>query len=366
MALKKRSCDYFPHTAKPGQTVAILESEFGIQGYAAWFKLLELLTSADDHYIDATHEVSWRFLLSRFRCDAETASAIIDTLASLDQICPKLWSTQRVIWCQALVDNLSEVYRKRQSELPSRPEFPARNIPASTTSKASRRPKVRPAPHPDTGTGGTAPYTGGTMRQSRVEESILAAVEPSGAGKITPEVAPAEASPVGGPAGSKASREDYNAVDDKLQDTFGWRAGSRYEPALHQLLADHYPSVITKRVWSITSEIGKNIGPDVLFPRLIDKLGSFSSRKKKSAPKTQTPSVFTRAPAPKKPAEPKEEPVIEKLSREQTSSILNPLLRTEIPSVPKQSPKPAPSAPVDDTAGSNGGFPPGVDQDDLF
>ena len=54
MALKKRSCDYFPHTAKPGQTVAILESEFGIQGYAAWFKLLELLTSADDHYIDAT------------------------------------------------------------------------------------------------------------------------------------------------------------------------------------------------------------------------------------------------------------------------------------------------------------------------
>ena len=42
----KTSVDYFPHMAHSGKTIAILEARWGNDGYAFWFKLLELLGTA--------------------------------------------------------------------------------------------------------------------------------------------------------------------------------------------------------------------------------------------------------------------------------------------------------------------------------
>lgn len=39
----KTSVDYFPHMTHSGKTIAILEARWGNDGYAFWFKLLELL-----------------------------------------------------------------------------------------------------------------------------------------------------------------------------------------------------------------------------------------------------------------------------------------------------------------------------------
>lgn len=40
---KKQTVDYFPHFVKGGRTIFILENKFGNDGYAFWFKLLEIL-----------------------------------------------------------------------------------------------------------------------------------------------------------------------------------------------------------------------------------------------------------------------------------------------------------------------------------
>jgi len=39
----KQGVDYFPHFVNHGKTMFILEEKFGNNGYAFWFKLLELL-----------------------------------------------------------------------------------------------------------------------------------------------------------------------------------------------------------------------------------------------------------------------------------------------------------------------------------
>lgn len=44
---KKQTVDYFPHFVKGGRTIFILENKFGNDGYAFWFKLLEILGESE-------------------------------------------------------------------------------------------------------------------------------------------------------------------------------------------------------------------------------------------------------------------------------------------------------------------------------
>ena len=40
---KRTTVDYYPHYVKCGRTIYILEARFGNDGYAFWFKVLEVL-----------------------------------------------------------------------------------------------------------------------------------------------------------------------------------------------------------------------------------------------------------------------------------------------------------------------------------
>jgi hypothetical protein len=112
--------DYFPHIAKPGKTLYILEGQFGNDGYAFWFKILEILSSSEGHFYDVSQEVEWNYFLARTRVSAQSATEMILLLTKLGNLDMELWS-RKVLWCQALVDNLGEVYRKRKRPLPHKP-----------------------------------------------------------------------------------------------------------------------------------------------------------------------------------------------------------------------------------------------------
>lgn len=114
--------DYFPHDARPGKTLAILENKFGLVGYAFWFKLLEILCTTDGHCLDLNDLEVWEYFLARVKTDDKTADVILDLLASLGNIDNDLWRMTRRVWCQALVDNFKEVYvQNRHRPLPSKP-----------------------------------------------------------------------------------------------------------------------------------------------------------------------------------------------------------------------------------------------------
>jgi len=125
----KNTVKYFPHSCTHGKTMFIIESKYGNNGYAFWFKLLEKLGSAENHFIDLRDEIELEYLAAETKFPAEETQNILDLLSRLNAIDRELWK-HRIIWCQKFVDNIAEAYRKRKLQgVPERPvfEFPAEN-----------------------------------------------------------------------------------------------------------------------------------------------------------------------------------------------------------------------------------------------
>lgn len=120
---KKCTADYFPHyVTGNSRTIYILEQRYGNDGYALWFKLLELLATSDGHYIDFNDQTDLEFFAAKVKIDVDKALEIIDQLATLKAIDKQLWN-HKIIWCQNFVDNLSELYARRRISLPQKPSL---------------------------------------------------------------------------------------------------------------------------------------------------------------------------------------------------------------------------------------------------
>ncbi|CCJ32867.1 Lin1244/Lin1753 domain-containing protein [Caloramator australicus] len=124
---KKQTIEYFPHFVNHHKTMFILESKYGNDGYAFWFKLLEILGSTNGMYYDCKNIANWEFLLAKTHLDEETANNILNTLADLNAIDSELWGKARIIWSQNLVDNVKDAFKKRVSEMPKKPTIDDKN-----------------------------------------------------------------------------------------------------------------------------------------------------------------------------------------------------------------------------------------------
>lgn len=137
---KKQSVEYFPHFTKGGRTIYILESKYGNDGYAFWFKLLEILGEAEGHFYDCSNGSNWAYLLAKTRCSEDIANDIIKTLVELGKIDGDLWEKKRLLWVDNFVKNLSEVYRTRHTDLPLKPIINAEN-PVNTEVLSEKTPE---------------------------------------------------------------------------------------------------------------------------------------------------------------------------------------------------------------------------------
>jgi len=117
----KQVVDYFPHYAASGKTIFILENKFGNDGYAFWFKLLELLASTEGHSFRIGNPTDREFLLAKTKVSEEKANEILNVLAELDAIDKELYD-EKIIWSQNFVDNLADVYKKRIVSAPEKPD----------------------------------------------------------------------------------------------------------------------------------------------------------------------------------------------------------------------------------------------------
>lgn len=120
---KKRTVDYFPHECNHGRTMDILEDRFGNDGYAFWFKLLEILGDTDGHYFDYSHDENRMWFASKMNMSEGRCDEILCTLSRLDSIDTELWEQEQIIWSDNFVKNISDVYDKRSSSRPEKPCF---------------------------------------------------------------------------------------------------------------------------------------------------------------------------------------------------------------------------------------------------
>lgn len=120
---QKQTVNYFPHYVHESRTKFILEDNWGNDGYAFWFKLLELLCKSDGHCYDCSSVANKKYLVAVMKLPEETVDEIISTLADLGKIDKDLWKKHKVIWCQTLIDNLQSLYAKRTVSIPQKPEY---------------------------------------------------------------------------------------------------------------------------------------------------------------------------------------------------------------------------------------------------
>lgn len=119
---RKQTVDYFPHfVSTDSRTKFILEQNWGNDGYAFWFKLLELLGRSEGHDYDCSQPADKMYLVALTKVTEEQADAILEMLALRGNIDLELWREHKIIWCQSLVDNLQDVYSKRTVSAPSKP-----------------------------------------------------------------------------------------------------------------------------------------------------------------------------------------------------------------------------------------------------
>ena len=119
---QKATVDYFPHDALActGDTLTVLQSQFGNDGYAFWFKLLEKLASTDRHYLDCRNTNKWQLLLAKTGVNNITGVEIMKLLVEMNAIDSELWQ-DNIIWCQNLVNNIADVYKNRRRAIPQKP-----------------------------------------------------------------------------------------------------------------------------------------------------------------------------------------------------------------------------------------------------
>lgn len=120
----KKTVDYFPHHTNHKKTIFILESKFGNDGYAFWFKLLEILGNTENHYLDynGRNNSDWEFLQAKTHLDENKCNEILEILVKLNAIDRELWS-KRIIWSQNFIDGIAVVYRNRRVDIPAKPSF---------------------------------------------------------------------------------------------------------------------------------------------------------------------------------------------------------------------------------------------------
>lgn len=122
----KTTVDYFPHMAHSGKTIAILEARWGNDGYAFWFKLLELLGDSSDFAFNCNRSADWEYLLSKTRVSETVAREILDKLAEVEAIDAECWQ-RRIVWSDNFVRNLESVFVKRKQQLPQKPGLRGEN-----------------------------------------------------------------------------------------------------------------------------------------------------------------------------------------------------------------------------------------------
>ncbi len=119
---QKCTVEYFSHDAlaSEGKTLSILFNHFGHEGLSAWWLLLERISVTANHAITIKNHEDVEFLSAKMHFQPARLTQILDKMADLGAIDPKLYH-EGIIWSQNFVDRLQSVYAKRKQNLPSKP-----------------------------------------------------------------------------------------------------------------------------------------------------------------------------------------------------------------------------------------------------
>lgn len=171
MAREQRNdVDYFPHQCTHGRKMDIMEAEYGNDGYAVWFKLLEQLGKANFHFIEISDEMNFRWLTRTvFKVDPEKLMCILNDLAKLGAIDKNLFENHNILYSEKFVRSVEDAYKKRKSNLLTKEEI----LIKVKTQRGEETPQSAPETFqsaPETNLKGTKPSESIPKEKKRIEK----------------------------------------------------------------------------------------------------------------------------------------------------------------------------------------------------
>lgn len=128
---QRTNVDFFLHKCSHGKRMKYLENEYGNDGYAVWFKLLEQLGKADHHFLHLENDMDVLLLADfclpsldplkkqLYKTREDLLIIIISDMVKLGIFHRELWEKYKIIWCPEFIDSIKYVYEKREGTLPS-------------------------------------------------------------------------------------------------------------------------------------------------------------------------------------------------------------------------------------------------------
>lgn len=113
---ERKNVDYFPHVIKHGSKMQYLQAKYGNDGYATWFKIMEKLGSAENHYLELNDDLKIMFLASHCLVSNEVLLEIIEFLCAADWLHKKLWKDHKIICSPVFLSSINDAYKRRQNE----------------------------------------------------------------------------------------------------------------------------------------------------------------------------------------------------------------------------------------------------------
>jgi len=112
---KKNTAEYFPHLCNHGKKMAYIERRYGNDGYAVWYKILEKLAEANDHYLYLENEIEADFLAGYCLVDLEKLNAILEDLVKVNALDNGAWK-KKIVYSCTLLDSLADLYARRKDK----------------------------------------------------------------------------------------------------------------------------------------------------------------------------------------------------------------------------------------------------------
>jgi len=121
----------------------MLKRKYKRDGYCVFYSMLELLGSSENHYYDMREPYERDYFIEYTDVDEDIVNDILSDLAEWGEIDKELYE-KGVIWNQKFVDNITDVYAKRQRETPNRLSICDRlNIKVSEPASETPQSKVK-------------------------------------------------------------------------------------------------------------------------------------------------------------------------------------------------------------------------------
>lgn len=117
---KKLITENVKHPLRGAEALILLESVFGNDGYAFWFKLFELLIESVGHSIDCMNLYKWRLFLLKMKVEEGRAREMLDLLIGMGEMNEQLWEEKKIITLKSVDDYLKPFYKRKGLEYPLR------------------------------------------------------------------------------------------------------------------------------------------------------------------------------------------------------------------------------------------------------